>query len=158
MRQALTHFLCGLFGCAVVTLTGCATVSEWTHLQSPQVEVAGIKVASVGLTSGTFNVTLRVNNPNRVDLHGTHLAATIDTKGSRFASVDLSNAFDLPKGSAVPIVVPVTLEWSGANSAVRQLIGSGAVPYSIGGRVTIDTPIGAKGLDFSASGSVSVVR
>lgn len=144
--------------CAAVPLSGCATISEWANLQSPQVEVAGIKVASVGLTSGTFNVTLRVNNPNRVDLHGTHLAAMIDTKGARFASIDLSNAFDLPKGSAVPIVVPVTIEWSGANTAVRQLIGSGTVPYSIGGRVTIDTPIGAKGLDFSGSGTVSVLR
>jgi len=144
---------------AVATAVGgCATVSEWTHLQAPQVEVAGIKLSSIGLSSGTFDVTLRVDNPNSVDLHGTALTATIDAKGSRFAQVDLSRAFDLPKGSAVPIVVPVTIQWSGANSAVRELIGSGAVPYRIGGRVTVDTPIGAKGLDFSASGTVSVVR
>ena len=144
--------------CAAAPLGGCATVSEWTHLSAPQVEVAGIKLSSIGLTSGTFDVTLRVDNPNRVDLHGTALTATIDAKGSRFAQVDLSRAFDLPKGAAVPIVVPVTIQWSGANSAVRELIGSGAVPYTIGGRVTVDTPIGAKGLDFSASGTVSVLR
>ncbi|HET7040965.1 MAG TPA: LEA type 2 family protein [Gemmatimonadales bacterium] len=140
------------------SLSGCATISQWSTLQSPQVEVAGIKLTSIGLSSGTFDVTLRVNNPNRIDLHGTALTATIDTKESRFATVDLSRAFDLPKGAAVPVVVPVTIQWSGAGSAIRELIGSGAVPYRIGGRVTVDTPIGAKGLDFSGSGTVAVLR
>lgn len=149
---------CAAVICAAVPLSGCATISQWTNLQAPQVEVAGIKVASVGLSSGTFDVTLRVNNPNGVDLHGTHLVATVDTKDQRFADIDLSNAFTLPKGAAVPIVVPVTIQWSGAGSAVRQLIGAGAVPYRIGGRVTVDTPIGAKGLDFSSSGTVTVAR
>jgi len=143
---------------AAVILSGCATISQWTNLQAPQVEVAGIRVASLGLTSGTFDVTLRVNNPNSVELHGTRLVATIDAKESRFADIDLSNAFTLPKGAAVPIVVPVTVQWSGASSAVRQLVGAGSVPYKIGGRVTVDTPIGAKGLDFSASGTVTVAR
>jgi LEA14-like dessication related protein len=143
---------------AAAPLSGCATISQWTNLQAPQVEVAGIRVASLGLSSGTFDVTLRVNNPNRVDLNGTHLIATIDAKEQRFANIDLTNAFTLPKGAAVPIVVPVTIQWSGASSAVRQLVGAGSVPYSIGGRVTVDTPIGAKGLDFSSSGTVTIAR
>ncbi|MBW8771815.1 MAG: LEA type 2 family protein [Gemmatimonadetes bacterium] len=143
---------------AAAILSGCATISQWTNLQAPQVEVAGIRVASLGLTSGTFDVTLRVNNPNSVELHGTRLVATIDAKESRFADIDLTNAFTLPKGAAVPIVVPVTVQWSGASSAVRQLVGAGSVPYRIGGRVTVDTPIGTKGLDFSASGTVTVAR
>lgn len=143
---------------AAVTLSGCAAINTWSNLQSPQVEVAGIKLSSIGLTSGTFDVTLRVNNPNSIDLNGTHLVATIDAKDQRFADIDLTQAFTLPKGMAVPIVVPVTIQWSGASGAVRQLIGAGAVPYKIGGRVTVDTPIGARGLDFSTSGTVSVVR
>lgn len=143
---------------AAVTLSGCAAINAWSNLQSPQVEVAGIKLASIGLTSGTFDVTLRVSNPNSVSLDGTGLTATIDAKGSRFAQVDLSNAFTLPKGEAVSMVVPVQIQWSGANSAIRELIGAGSVPYTIGGRVTVSTPIGARGLDFATSGTVSVVR
>lgn len=143
---------------AAVSLAGCATISAWTNLQSPQVEVAGIRLKSLGLTSGTFDVTLRVNNPNSVTLDGTGLTATIDAKGSRFAQVDLTNAFSLPKGEAVSLVVPVQIQWSGANAAVRELIGAGSVPYRIGGRVTVNTPVGAKGLDFSSSGTVTVVR
>ena len=143
---------------AALILTGCATISAWTNLQAPQVEVAGIKLTSIGLTSGTFDVTLRVDNPNSVTLDGTHLAATIDAKGSRFAQVDLSRAFTLPKGEAVALVVPVQIQWSGADAAIRELIGAGSVPYRIGGRVTVDTPLGPQGLDFSGSGTVSVVR
>lgn len=143
---------------AAVSLSGCAAINTWTNLQAPQVEVAAIRVVSVGLASGTFDVTLRVNNPNSVELRGTRLVATIDAQDSRFAAIDLSNAFTLPKGAAVPIVVPVTIQWSGASSAVRQLIGAGSVPYRIGGRVTVETPIGPKGLDFSTTGTVSVAR
>jgi LEA14-like dessication related protein len=143
---------------AAVSLAGCATITQWTNLQAPQVEVAGIRVASVGLTSGTFDVTLRVNNPNRVTLNGTALTATIDAKDRRFAQIDLSRAFTLPTGENVDLVVPVQITWSGAGAAARELIGAGSVPYRIGGRVTVETPIGAKGLDFSKSGTVSVVR
>ena len=143
---------------AAVILSGCATLNAWTNLVSPQVEVAGIKLASIGLTSGTFDVTLRVNNPNSASLDGTGLTATIQAKGNPFAQVDLSNAFTLPKGEAVSLMVPVTIQWSGANAAVRELIGAGSVPYTIGGRVTVSTPLGARGLDFSSSGTVSVVR
>ena len=158
MTRVHLRLLCAATLLSSMPLSGCATFSEWTHLQAPQVAVAGIKLSSIGLTSGTFDVTLQVNNPNRVDLHGTALTATIDANGNRFAVVDLSRAFDLPKGTAVPIVVPVTVQWTGAGDVVRSVIGSGAVPYKIGGRVTVDTPVGPKGLDFSASGSVAVVR
>jgi LEA14-like dessication related protein len=147
-----------LIAVTAVSLAGCATISQWTNLQAPQVEVAGIRVASVGLTSGTFDVTLRVNNPNRVTLNGTALTATIDAKDRRFAQIDLSRAFTLPTGENVDLVVPVQITWSGAGAAARELIGAGSVPYRIGGRVTVETPIGAKGLDFSKSGTVTVVR
>ena len=153
----MRKFLLATAGAAVI-LSGCAAINAWSNLQSPQVEVAGIKLASIGLTSGTFDVTLRVKNPNTVSLDGTALTATIDAKGSRFAQVDLSRAFTLPKGEAVALVVPVVIQWSGANTAIRELIGAGSVPYQIGGRVTVNTPLGAQGLDFSASGMVSVVR
>lgn len=143
---------------AALLLAGCATVSQWTNLQAPRVEIAGIRLVSAGITSGTFDVTLRVDNPNNVALQGTALTATIDVKGTRFATVDLSRAFTLPKGDAVSLVVPATVQWSGAGSVVQELIGSGNVPYTIGGRVTVDTPIGARGLDFSGSGTVSVLR
>ncbi len=147
-----------LVAVAAVSLAGCATISQWTNLQSPQVEVAGIRVASVGLTSGTFDVTLRVNNPNRVTLNGTALTATIDARDRRFAQVDLSRAFTLPTGENVDLVIPVQVTWSGAGAAARELIGAGSVPYRLGGRITVETPIGVKGLDFSKSGTVSVVR
>ena len=39
---------------------GCATMSAWANLQSPQVELERIQVKSVGVTGGMFDVTLRV--------------------------------------------------------------------------------------------------
>src|SRR6476620_6232417 len=82
--------------CLPVLLSNCATMSAWANLQSPQVELERIQVKSVGVTGGMFDVTLRVKNPNAVTLDGTGLTTTIDVKGSRFAQVDLSNAFSLP--------------------------------------------------------------
>jgi hypothetical protein len=37
-------------------------------------------------------------------------------------------------------------------------MNKGAIPYTLGGRVMVDTPIGAKGLDFHGSGTVQVAR
>ncbi len=144
--------------CLPVYLSSCATMSAWANLQAPQVELERIQLKSAGVTGGNFDVTLRVKNPNAVTLDGTGLTTTIDVKGSRFAQVDLSNAFSLPKGEAVSLVVPVQVSWSGAGAAARELLNTGSVPYSLGGRVTVNTPIGAKGLDFHGSGNVQVVK
>jgi LEA14-like dessication related protein len=144
--------------CLTVYLSSCAAMSAWANLQPPQVELERIQVKSVGVTGGVFDVTLRVKNPNPVTLDGTGLTTTIDVKGSRFAQVDLSNAFSLPKGEAVSLVVPVLVSWSGAGAVARELLNTGSVPYQLGGRVTVNTPIGAKGLDFHGSGTVQVVK
>lgn len=153
-----TARVCVAVFCAAAPLSGCATMSAWANLQSPQVELERIQVKSVGVTGGMFDVTLRVKNPNAVTLDGTGLTTTIDVKGSRFAQVDLSNAFSLPKGEAVSMVVPVQVNWSGAGAVARELLNTGGVPYQLGGRVTVNTPIGAKGLDFHGSGTVQVVK
>jgi LEA14-like dessication related protein len=149
--------LAGLLLAGVLT-GGCATMAAWANLQAPRVELERIQVRSIGISSGTFDLTLRVDNPNKVDLEGTALTATIDVKGARFAQADLSNAFTLPKGAAVSLVIPVTLSWSGAGAVAREVLNSGSVPYTLGGRATVNTPIGAKGLDFSGSGTVQVLK
>ena len=158
MRRSITATLCAAVICAALPLSSCATMSAWANLQEPQVELERIQVRNIGITSGTFDLTLRVNNPNKVDLKGTHLTATVDVKGARFAQADLSNAFTLPKDSVVSLVIPVTVSWSGAGAVAREILNSGSVPYSLGGRVTVDTPLGPKGLDFHGSGTVQVAR
>jgi LEA14-like dessication related protein len=156
--SATTRLAAGTALCGVLFVAGCATMAAWANLQAPRVELERIQVRSIGLSSGTFDLTLRVDNPNQVDLEGTALTATIDVKGARFAQADLSQAFTLPKGAAVSLVIPVTLSWSGAGAVAREVLNSGSVPYSLGGRVTVNTPVGAKGLDFSGSGAVQVMR
>lgn len=158
MRTSMVRALRAAAIIAAVPLSSCATMSAWANLQEPRVELEKIQVRSIGISSGTFDLTLRVDNPNEVDLDGTALTATVDVKGTRFAQADLSNAFTLPKGAAVSLVVPVQVSWNGAGAVAREIINSGTVPYALGGRVTVNTPIGAKGLDFHGSGNVRVAR
>src|SRR6187549_3101622 len=113
MRRPTIMALSAAVICAALPLSSCATMSAWANLQPPHVELERIQVKTIGISGGTFDLTLRVDNPNKVDLDGTGLTATVDVQGVRFAQADLSNAFTLPKGAAVSLVVPVQVSWNG---------------------------------------------
>ncbi|HET7038978.1 MAG TPA: LEA type 2 family protein, partial [Gemmatimonadales bacterium] len=68
----------------------------------------------------------------------------------------LTRGYVLPAGDTTRVVVPVTFTWSGIGSAARGLLGTGAVRYALNGRIDLDTPLGARGLDVGAEGTVTM--
>lgn len=136
-------------------LASCASV--WGGgLQRPSVELAAIEITGLGLQGGTMNLLLDVENPNAVELRATRVALSIYLEGTHFGDAALTRAPVFPANQTVQIAVPVAFSWGGVGSGARGLIARGSTRYRLDGRLDLDTPLGRRGVDVEAEGTVTM--
>ena len=139
----------------MLTLGACAALSM-AKFQEPDVRLQGVQVRSLGLTGGSVDLYLDVNNPNRFDLRGTRLQLGLDVENTHLGDVDFNDAFNLPQGQVVTVVVPLSFEWAGIGAAARSALSYGTVNYTLKGTASLQTPFGNQAVPFTRSGSVAV--
>lgn len=140
----------------LVAMAGsCASLGMVKFLE-PDVRLQGVAVRSLGLTGGSVELYLDVNNPNRFDLRGTRLQLGLDVEKTHLGDVDFNDAFHLPQGQTVTVVIPLTFEWAGVGQAARSALSYGTVNYTMNGTASLQTPFGNQQVPFSREGSVAV--
>ena len=146
---------------ALVALTlacGPGAVNPASILQ-PDVKLHHLAVRNLGLSGGTLDVGLAFHNPNKLVLKGVGLSAGLDIEGTRFGDVLLDNPFTLAANDTTVLTVPLTFRWSGVGSAARALLDYGAVNYTIAGKFTVNTPVGASfEVPFTGQGNVPLLK
>lgn len=145
---------------AIVVLAACSPGSvNPAELIQPDVRLHHLAVRNVGLSGGTLDVVMAFHNPNRITLKGTSLTAGLDIEGNHFGDVALTNAFSLAGKDTTLLTLPLTFRWSGLASAARTVLDYGAVNYTINGKLTVTTPVGAPlDVPFSGQGNVPLLR
>ncbi|MEP7325432.1 MAG: LEA type 2 family protein [Gemmatimonadota bacterium] len=136
-------------------LGACASLGMG-KFQEPDVRLQGVQVRSIGLVGGTVDLYLDVNNPNEFDLRGTRMQLGLDVENTHFGDVDFNDAFNLPKGQTVTVVVPLSFVWAGVGEAARSALNYGTVKYTLKGTASMQTPFGTQAVPFTRSGSVAV--
>jgi LEA14-like dessication related protein len=151
MKKRIIVFLVALGG----VITGCATLGM-NKFQDPTIELTSVAVRSFGLTGGSLDLLLNVTNPNNFDLKGTRLDLGLDVENTHFGDVQLTDAFNLPKGKLTTVVVPMSFEWAGVGAAARSAMSYGTVKYVIKGTASLQTPFGLERVPFSRDGTVAL--
>jgi LEA14-like dessication related protein len=139
----------------VTILGGCASLGM-AKFQEPDIRLQGVQIRSLGLTGGSIDMYLDVNNPNQFDLRGTRLQLGLDVENTHFGDVDFNDAFNLPKGQTVTVVVPLSFAWAGVGEAARSALNYGTVKYTLKGTASLQTPFGTSQVPFTRSGTVAV--
>ena len=147
-----------IYGCAggmlLMVLSGCAGMV--THLERPEVSVAGIDLVEPGLLEQRYRIRLRVHNPNDVDLVIDGVRFRIDINGHSFVSGESPVMTTVPRfGSALVDIDAV----STLADVARQFsdIASGqslAVRYTLSGKVHLSHP--SVNLPFSQEGEIGL--
>jgi LEA14-like dessication related protein len=141
-----------------VAACGTGTVHPLTFLR-PDVRLHHLALRNVGLAGGTLDLVLAFDNPNKLSLQGTHLAAGIDVEGNHFGDIDLSDSFTLTASDTTLLTVPLSFRWSGVAAAARSVLDYGAVNYAIKGRFSVITPMCSEcDIPFSGQGNVPLLR
>jgi LEA14-like dessication related protein len=114
----------------------------------PQFALEGIAIRSVGFTEITFDVRLRVRNPNGFALPVGKLDYALAVGGASVAKAAALDVAPVAGGSSAVISIPVKIDVASAGRAAAQLAGGGEVPVDLDGKANlagIPLPLDLKG-------------
>ncbi len=137
---------------ALLTLAACGTV-----MKKPEVSVAEVRVAGIDLERVQLTVTLRVRNPNPVEITLTDLKAKFwvaDTEAGLIEPSQLRYVLAASSSVMLPVRVSLTVKSLPAvvQESLRALI-QGGLPYRIEGSVT--TGNGLITIPFNKTGEIA---
>ena len=65
----------------------------------------------------------------------------------------------MQKGDTTALTLPLRFSWNGPGAArCRRALGSGELPYTLKGQLTIETPFGDRKLPFTREGRAPLSR
>lgn len=141
---------------ALAGLAGCSLVME-----RPTVRVARVSLGSLGLTGGTLEVALEVENPNGFDLETRYFRYGLafsetgggpDTTWIPLVQEESRDTVRVParETATLPVRVPFDLRTMGA--AFGRLLREGELDYRFNGTLRLETPVGGVDVPFDERG------
>jgi LEA14-like dessication related protein len=145
-----------LMTAGTLAIGGCAAIGKAAFRQ-PVVSLADVKVTGVGLSGGSLDVVLNVQNPNdfRLDATQMHYSVLVDTVP--FANGVTTQQFTVEGKRSQQVHIPINFSYAGVGNAGRQLMNTGSVNYTVRGDVTVGSPIGNFTVPFSQTGRYSTL-
>jgi LEA14-like dessication related protein len=138
-------------------LPGCAL-----FIKNPVVGIVDVRVAGLGLTGGTAELQLQVENPNRFDVtvrEFTYVLTVADRPDAvRWDTLAIGVSIDtlyLSKRSIEVIPLRIPFRYSGLGTALRGLLFSGEIPYRVEGTVRARGAGISRQLPYSATGTLN---
>ena len=137
--------------------SACSGIGD--YIKEPDVQLDHGLVRGIGLSGGTLDLVVRLDNPNNFTLQGTRLQLGIDVEGSHLGDITYDDAYAVPQNGQTTLTLPLRFAWSGVGSAVRAALGYGDLPYQMKGEATLRWPGGfTKSFSFTHEGRAPLTR
>ena len=130
---------CLIFALLPLFAAGCATLAD-PDFDDPQVEVVAIKPLSSSGFEARFLISLRVLNPNDVQLDIEGIYYELDVQGSRLLSGTSAEPVTVPAYGEAVVDVDAAASMLGSLSLVRELMSSppdGGISYELNAKISI---------------------
>lgn len=153
MRNTINRKL--MLGAVMLAVTGasaCASLGALGGFAEPIVTFKDLKVRGLGLTGGSLDAYINVYNPNGFRLDATRLTYDVKVGENELGTGALDSRFTVQDKDSTTVRIPIDFTYSGIGAAARQMMQSGAVPYTITGDVTVATPVGNFTRPFTGTG------
>ena len=121
-------------------LLGLACSGLGLNFREPEVQLDHVVVRGVGLTGGTLDLVVKVENPNNFTLQGTKLEVGLDVEGQHLGDIVYDDDFSVTENGQTTLTLPLRFGWSGVGSAVRAALSYGDLPYKMKGQATLRLP------------------
>lgn len=149
----LAHFIAAT--CLGLVLAACGST-----VKAPTVEVAEVRLAGIEREGMQFTVSLRVTNPNPVDVTLSDLKADLMIAGQSVGRAEsLSAKITLQSKTAVTVPMRVSVPFKTLPETLRQGLlaaGTGSLPYKISG--SANAVNGVITIPFEKSGEIATRR
>jgi LEA14-like dessication related protein len=143
MRNTINRkMMLGAMLVAVAGVSACASLGALGGFREPIVSFKDLRVRGLGLTGGSLDAYINVYNPNGFKLDATRLTYNVKVGENDLGTGALDSRFTVQDKDSTTVRIPIDFTYSGIGAAARQMMQSGAVPYTITGDVTVATPLG----------------
>jgi LEA14-like dessication related protein len=143
MRNTINRkMMLGAMLLAVAGVSACASLGALGGFREPIVSFKDLRVRGLGLTGGSLDAYINVYNPNGFKLDATRLTYNVKVGENDLGTGALDSRFTVQDKDSTTVRIPIDFTYSGIGAAARQMMQSGAVPYTITGDVTVATPLG----------------
>lgn len=158
LSQARRFALLTLKAAAILAVAGLAACGGMA--KKPTIDVVDVRVADFNRDSAQLTVTLRVQNPNNVDIIITDIQAALSLAGTEIGKAESAQPrYAITAASTVMLPVRVNVDLKTLPEAARKgaiALISGGVPYKISGSIT--TGNGLTTVPFEKSGDIAKMR
>ncbi len=140
-----------------LTAASCALFAR-----SPEVRIADVRVIGLGLTGGTAEVLLEVDNPNRFDLEVREFRYLLEVsdpgQAERWDTLAVGVSADtvrLPRRDLTVVPLRIPFRYSALGTALRAWMQGGEVPYRLEGEVRARGAGVQRDLPFRSRGALT---
>jgi LEA14-like dessication related protein len=145
----------GVLACTLVPVA-CSGIGN--NFRQPEIRLDQVVVRGIGLSGGTLDLLVQVDNPNSFTLQGTKLQVGFDVEGSHLGDIEYNDDYSITQGGTTTLTLPLRFGWSGVGSAIRAALGYGDLPYKMKGQATVKTPWGRQVVPFTHEGRAPLTR
>ncbi|MBN2060118.1 MAG: LEA type 2 family protein [Deltaproteobacteria bacterium] len=154
-RTKSRNYLLILIAVLFLTLPACAGVTK--RLESPTVHIVDIKVKDIKALEASFNVQLRVLNPNDIPIIAKGINCDIEINDIHLATGVSSTAVEIPAFGTEIVAIEV---FSSAFDVIKSIISlsdEDILRYKIKGRLRLEGgPFMLSRIPFKSEGDLNV--
>lgn len=148
-----------LIGLALTLLVspGCSLLEYLDDVPRPKISFQSASINKLSWQSADVKLDFKLDNPYPVAINVTGYQWQLKVSGKEFLSGNQSKkvAVNAQKSSTIPL--PFTLKFADLLARISEAKGEEDVPYQLGGKITIETPVGPVTLPLNASGDLPVL-
>lgn len=149
-RPLLTLVLLALAGCALNTLA---------HMESPKVDVTGVKLKGTTLAGADVLVQFRVDNPNDVNLVLNGVVYHLRLNGQPLLNGHYDQQVQIAASGPTTVELPVTIRFDDLYRVINTLQNRKNPEYALDADLRFDVPVlGEVTVPVTQTGKVPVDR
>lgn len=140
----------------LATLVGsCAALQG--AVKKPKVNFQTARFSAADFETLKMDLVFNVSNPNPIGVKMAGYSMNLKLDEITLLDGDVNEALDLRPNQQTQLVLPAVIRWKEIIAQITKGIGD-EIPYSVGGTVRFDTPLGRVGIPMKAQGNVPVVK
>ena len=148
-----------LLALSLFVLAGCGGLNTLAHMESPTVDVTGVKLLGTTLAGADVLVQFRVDNPNDVDLTLDGIAYKLRLNGQPLLDGHYDKQIQIAASDRTAVELPVSIRFDDLLRVVRTLQGQKTPQYALDADLRFAVPIlGEVVVPVSQTGKVPVDR
>ena len=145
-----------LLAAVLVATAGCASLGRGAF-REPIVTLQEMRLNGLGLTGGSLDVLLNVENPNGYRLDATRMTYKLYIETIPFGEGAVDQRISVDEKAKTTVRIPVNFTYNGIGAAGRALLNTGTVNYRVVGDLTVGTPIGNFTRPYDMNGRYSIL-